>query len=36
MIFKKVLAAAVVAFLIVATKAMGVLDDLSMGGESDE
>jgi hypothetical protein len=35
MIFKKVLAVAVISFLIVATKAMGILDELSMGGESD-
>jgi hypothetical protein len=36
MIFKKVLAVVVVGFLTVAVKAMSVLDDLAMRGESDE
>lgn len=35
MIFKKVLAAVVIGFLIVATKAVGILDDLTMRGEDD-
>ena len=35
MIFKKALAAVVIGFLIVATKAVGILDDLTMRGEDD-
>jgi hypothetical protein len=33
---KKALAVVVIGFLTVAVKAMGVLDDLAMRGESDE
>ena len=36
MIFKKALAVVVIGFLTVAVKAMGVIDDLTMRGETDE
>ncbi len=36
MIFKKALAVVVIGFLTVAVRVMGVLDDLTMRGESDE